>query len=169
MEEERTNVTEQVAQEPAEDTAGEPAQAAEAEAAEAEEETSSEETSSEETTAGTEEWYRRDREAFVAEHPDVDLDALIRDEHFQSYCDGKVGHRSIGEMWQGYRALVASIEERVAARAAQSAANRAASPGTLSRAGVAESDYYSAAEVRRMSPQQVSENYDKIRRSMARW
>ena len=173
MEEERSNVTEQVAQEPAEEVAGEvsgePAGEPVAETETETAEVSAAESEETEAEAGSEEWYRRDREAFVAAHPDVSLDELIRDEHFQGYCDGKVGRCSIEEMWQGYCALVASIEERVGARAAQSVANRAASPGTLSHAGVAESDYFSAAEVRRMSPQQVSENYDKIRRSMARW
>ncbi len=119
--------------------------------------------------AGTEEWYRRDREAFVAAHPDVSLETLIRDPRFQTFSDGKVGHLPMEEIWAGYQSFLGQFDEKAKNLAAQTVANRLASPGTLGGSGSVQSDYYSPEDVRRMSPREVRENYEKIRNSMAKW
>lgn len=123
----------------------------------------------EEVEVGSQEWYRRDREAFAAAYPDVPLEGLVRDPAFTLYSEGKVGRLPMAEIYRGFRRLEEELEGRARQRAAQTVANRMASPGTLGSAGSAESDYFSAEQVRAMSPHEVRENYDKIRRSMAKW
>lgn len=123
----------------------------------------------EEPPTGSDAWFARDREAFIAAHPEVELGELIRDERFRIFCDGKVGAMPLTEIYQGYQALLATFDESAKSLAAQTLANKLASPGRLSGSGTAQSDYYSCEDVRRMSPSEISENYEKIRRSMARW
>ena len=53
--------------------------------------------------------------------------------------------------------------------AAQKLANKNASPGSLHNINPAESDFFTADQVRAMSPEEVHKNYDKIRKSMEKW
>ena len=115
------------------------------------------------------EWYAKDREAFVSKYPDVDVASLINDERFALYAEGKVGVRPLAEIYEGYRGLVGDQNREARNIAAQMIANKKASPGALSRADGGEKDFFSAEEVRKMSPADVSKNYDTIRASMKRW
>ncbi len=116
-----------------------------------------------------EEWFRADRDAFLAAHPDVDVDALIRDEHFVRFSQGRVGHVPMNEIYEGYRAFLSAFDEKAKSLAAQALANSASGPGALGGTRRAESDSFTADEVRRMSPREVRENYEKIRHSMSKW
>lgn len=115
------------------------------------------------------EWYTKDREAFAQKHPDVDLSELTNDEGFQSYAAGKVGTVPLTDIYEGYKKLVGQTEARARDVAAQALANRQASPGGLGESRTAESDFFTADEVRKMSPADVKKNYEKIRASMAKW
>ena len=117
----------------------------------------------------TREWYASDRKAFQEKHPDVDLSKLLSNEGFRGYAEGKVGKRPLSEIYEGYTALVGKTDEKAREIAAQALANKQASPGVLGTSGAAESDYFTASEVRKMSPADVRKNYEKIRASMAKW
>ncbi len=116
-----------------------------------------------------EEWYRRDREAFIAAHPDVKLEELIADERFRSFAEGKVGERPMSEIFAAFRELTGHYEEDARQRAAQMLANQKASPGALGSSKSPESDYFTPDEVKKMTPTEVRANYEKIRTSMAKW
>ena len=148
-----------------------PSEAPEEARAEAPEEASAEAgtASTDAPPVGSEEWFARDREAFVAAHPDVSLSELLRDKRFELFAQGKVGNLPLSEIYEGYQALLATFDEEAKGLAAQMLANKLSSPGSLSGAGSPQGDYYSAEDVRRMSRREVSENYEKIRKSMARW
>lgn len=118
---------------------------------------------------GSEEWFRRDREDFCEAHPDVSMEELIRDPRFTLFSEGKVGHLPMEEIYAGYRELLSHFDERAKNLAAQTVANRMASPGNLGSTGSAESDHFSPDQVRRMSANEVRENYQRIRASMATW
>ncbi|MBE6588826.1 MAG: hypothetical protein E7643_01485 [Ruminococcaceae bacterium] len=123
----------------------------------------------EKETAAREEWFRGDRDAFRAAYPDVDLDALIEDERFRTFSEGKVGNLPMKTIYEGYREFLGAFDEKAKSLAAQALANRAAGPGALGGAKHAEGDSYTAEEVRRMSPAEVRANYEKIRNSMTKW
>lgn len=115
------------------------------------------------------EWFRKDRESFVKENPGVDLKSLIDDPSFQSFAEGKVGRIPLSEIYNGYRTLVGKVDGRAKDLAAQAIANRQASPGSAAANGSAESDFFTAEQVRKMSPADVRKNYEKIRQSMTKW
>lgn len=117
----------------------------------------------------TEEWYAKDREAFETEYPDVNLSELIRDEAFSDYADGKVGRKPLSEIYRGFLKFTGKYEGRAKDMAAQYIANQKASPGTLRDTQAPDSDFFTEEQVRKMSPSEVSKNYEKIRKSMKKW
>lgn len=113
-------------------------------------------------------WYRTDRDRFLQEFPDVNLEELIKDEHFQVFADGKVGNVPLVDIYRSYTALQKDFENRSEERAAQRLANKKASPGAL-RNGSTPDTFYTRDQVRQMSQEEVHANYDKIRKSMEKW
>lgn len=123
----------------------------------------------ERTEAEREAWYEKDRADFVAKYPDADLDALISDADFADYSRGKVGEVPLAEIYEGYLRMTARIEENAKRTAAQMVANGKASPGALTGAAQVESDFFTAEQVKAMTPEQVSKHYDSIMRSKSKW
>lgn len=116
-----------------------------------------------------ENWYKNDREAFVARHPNVDLDALIADRRFRSFARGKTGEVPLNEIYEEFVELVGEYEEDARNMAAQMLANGKASPGALSTSRSVGSDFFTPEQVRRMSRGEIKANYEKIRASMMKW
>lgn len=123
----------------------------------------------EKSRAEREHWFMEDREDFYKAYPDVDVDALIGDERFRRFAEGKVGNLPMREIYGGYREFLSAFDEKAKSLAAQAMANKLSGPGALGSSGRAEGDTYTAEEVRRMSPREVRENYEKIRNSMTKW
>ena len=115
------------------------------------------------------EWYRSDREAFAKAYPDVNLSDLIADEDFREWSEGKIGQKPLSEIYRGFIGFKSKFEERAKDIAAQKLANKNASPGSLHNTNPAESDFFTADQVRAMTPEEVHKNYDKIRKSMEKW
>ena len=78
-----------------------------------------------------EEWVRKDKEDFVAKHPDVNLSELVEDDLFRTFALGKIGKMSMDKIYTDYQTFTTKSEERAKERAAQLLANSAATPGKL--------------------------------------
>lgn len=122
-----------------------------------------------EETQQKEDWYRNDRDAFMREHPGVDIDELVADEDFREYADGKVGRKPLAEIYSGFLRFVDKYNEKAKARAAQYLANGKASPGALHDITTGESEFFTPEQVRAMSQEDVSKNFEKIQKSMKKW
>ncbi len=120
-------------------------------------------------TEKQEAWFRADREDFIKKYPDVDLDKLVADKSFAEYADGKVGQRPLAEIYEGYERFVKVSQKKADQRAAQALANSKASPGALSGGQAPESEYFTYEQVKAMTSDEVSKNYDRIRESMKTW
>ena len=116
-------------------------------------------------------WYEKDRADFVAKYPDVELAALIENKSFRIFAEGKVGERPLSEIYESYLAMTGEIEAAAKRTAAQSAANAAASPGSLSGGGQVESDFVTREQVlaHRGDAKWMNEHYDIIHRSIPKW
>lgn len=115
------------------------------------------------------EWFRRDRDAFAAKHPDVDIGELCADEQFKRFADGRVGRVPLSDIYEGYRAFLSEFDKKSKRIAAQTVANKKSSPGSLSGKGTPGQTVYTREQVKGMSQKEVSEHYDDIRRSMSGW
>lgn len=115
------------------------------------------------------EWYDNDCRNFLSKYPDVDLDALIEDEDFGSFSEGKVGVKPLADIYGDYLRFTERFEEKAKSRAARLYANGRASPGALSSSEMGAEVFFTPEQVRAMTPEQVSKNYDTIRASMKHW
>lgn len=116
-------------------------------------------------------WYQNDRADFVAKYPNVDIGTLIENKSFRDFAEGKVGERPLSEIYESYLAMTGEIEAAAKRTAAQSVANAAASPGSLSGGGQIESDFVTKEQVlaHRGDAKWMDAHYDDIRKSMAKW
>ena len=114
-------------------------------------------------------WFNADREQFVSAYPDVDINALVENESFRDYAEGKVGNLPLKTIYERFLALTSAYEEKANARAAQMVANAKASPGALASAGESGEKYFTREEVNAMNDKQINDNYELIRKSMKKW
>lgn len=114
-------------------------------------------------------WYSNDRAQFVEKYPDVNLDALIENEHFQKFADGKVGVVPIVKIYEDFTSFTSDYEKKAKQLATQRVANQKASPGSLSSTRPGNDGYYTKEQVKNMSTEEIKRNYDRVRASMTRW
>ena len=113
-------------------------------------------------------WIENDREDFISKYPDIDIGELISDENFRTFADGKTGNMPLAEIYSGYMQFVERYEKQAKTQAARLYANHKASPGALGSVG-ASGGFFTPEQVRAMSPAEVRENFDVIKKSMKNW
>ena len=114
----------------------------------------------------------KDLEEFTSKHPTVDLNDLLQDENFVSFADGKLGVKSLAEVYASYLPIKDAIDaaKRDEQKTMHAKAVSAAAVGSLTNASEpADKDFFTFEQVKKMSKKEISENYDKIRKSQARW
>lgn len=121
-----------------------------------------------ETRESEQSWYASDLASFTEKYPDVNLNELISDKDFAWVADGKVGKVPLSEIYERFIEMTSEYEQKAKQDAARLLANAKASPGALGGTG-GESGFYTRDQVKKMSPQEVHKNYDKIRASMKKW
>ncbi len=131
------------------------------------------ETEEKEVSLGSDEWYKRDKEAFDKAYPELDKEELFSDKEFLSFASGKVGSIGLAEIYSDYNNLVKTIRERTlleAEREFESRINKARStPGSLTEvAETSDNGYYTLEEMKRMSQDYVEAHWDKVRESLKR-
>lgn len=116
------------------------------------------------------EWYKSDRDRFVSKHPDIDLQTLIADEKFKLFAQGKVGNMPLTDIYDGFVKMQGDSDDNRKAWkiASQMIANKKASPGSASSSAKA-NDFFTREQVKAMTQEEVHKNYEKIRKSMAKW
>lgn len=122
-----------------------------------------------EAQAAQEAKARDDIEAFRKSHPDVDTNVLFKDEAFTDYAEGKLGNRPLTQIYDGYQKLVGGARKAEQEKAAQALANSRATPGSAHTNAATEADFFSADQVRNMTPAEIHKNYEIILKSMRKW
>lgn len=108
-----------------------------------------------------EKWVENDKKEFFEKHPDVDLNALFSDEKFKKFAYGKIGNIPMASIYEDYSELKSEIDKEAKKIATRLMANKQSSPGSLVDTGEPEADW-SIEDIKNMSPEEVSKNYDKI-------
>ena len=105
-------------------------------------------------------WYREDRKAFDEAYPDVDKEILFGKEDFIDFAEGKVGVMPMTEIYRRYLKWRGPSARELA---------RKASPGALGKAQPpAEAEFYTLNEIRKLTPQDIDRDWDKVQRSLKR-
>lgn len=119
--------------------------------------------------AAEEEWFENDYRDFKAKHPKVDLEELDKDGAFRLFAEDKVGKKPMSEIYDSYQSLIAKVKQEQEATKIRQEANKKATPGALSSSEQDSVDFFTVEEVKKMSQEEVSKNFDKIQKSMKKW
>lgn len=118
------------------------------------------------------EWFDKDKVDFETKHPDVDLTELAQDKTFMNFAKGKIGNIAMAEIYSDYNEMVEALgsekEKAAKAKVKQIIANKNASPGPVA-SNATTNDFFTRDQVKAMSQEEVSNNYEKIRESMKKW
>ncbi len=114
----------------------------------------------------------KDIEEFATAHPTVNINEMFEDEMFMSFAEGKLGIKSLSEIYSSYLPFEEAMTnaKREAEKKAHAQAVAQAAVGSLTNASTPpEGEFFTKEQVLKMSPKEVHDNYEKIRRSQAKW
>lgn len=110
----------------------------------------------------------RELEEFATAYPTVNVNDVLQDENFRSFAEEKLDKKSLSEVYASY--LEIEEAELKAQKEAHSKAVASAAVGSLTNASEpADKDFFTIEQVKKMSEKEISDNYDKIRKSQERW
>lgn len=114
----------------------------------------------------------KDLEEFANAHPNVDVNEVLQDGMFMSFAEGKLGKKSLSEVYSQYLPIKEAIAgaKREEDKAAHAKAVAGAAVGSLTNSSAPpEGEFFTKEQVLKMSPKEVHDNYEKIRKSQERW
>ena len=114
----------------------------------------------------------KDLEEFANAHPNVDVNEVLQDGMFMSFAEGKLGKKSLSEVYSQYLPIKEAISgaKREAEKDAHAEAVAGAAVGSLTNSSAPpEGEFFTKEQVLKMSPKEVHDKYEKIRKSQARW
>ena len=101
--------------------------------------------------------------------PNVSLEKLEKDELFCLFSSHNGKNIAISELYTNYLRLIKAIESDFATKAAVLAQNKLSSPGSLASSEKTIDVFFTKEQVLRMNPEQISKNYETIRKSQQKW
>ena len=123
-------------------------------------------TKSEEEQGAEESIYTKEQtDELLCSYPSVDINELMQDELFVSFCDGKDGSVSLKSRYEQYKRFTEDFEKKSSYRLAAARA----SVGSLADTSAFEEAYFTKEQVMAMSPEEIRKNYDAIRKSQNNW
>ena len=109
---------------------------------------------------------------FREKYPDVNVQELFADEDFLKFGKRALEVVSLSSVYEAYLPIKTE-RERIKAeneKAAALAANSQVAVGSVTSATEpADSEFFTKEQVQKMSPVEIKKNYEKIRKSQARW
>lgn len=111
-------------------------------------------------------------QVFKEAHPDVNVQKLLADEDFLKFGKEALETVSLSKVYEAYLPIKTE-KERIKAeneKAAALAANSSVAVGSVTSATeLIDNEFFTKEQVLEMSKEEISKNYEKIRRSQARW
>ena len=110
-------------------------------------------------------WIKNDKTQFFEQYPDVNFEALSKDEMFRMFAAGKIGNIPMASIYSDYLTIKANIEKEAKKVASRMMANRESSPGALSEQSVPR-EKYTLEKVKKMSQKEILKDYDQIMKDL---
>ncbi len=101
--------------------------------------------------------------------PSVSLKKLRKDELFCLFSSHNGQNLSISDLYTNYLRLINAIEGDFAKKSLVSLQNKLVSPGSLASSEKTSEVFFTKEQVLKMSAEQISKNYDIIRKSQQKW
>lgn len=112
---------------------------------------------------------RKDIEEFMNNYPNVTLQDLEKDEAFNDYVDGKLGKKSLSELYASYLGFRDSITKSSEAKKKEAEiikqAQQNAATGSATTPNAADDDTYTFEELSNLSAKEIEKNWKKVERS----
>lgn len=106
---------------------------------------------------------------FSALFPGMTREKAENDEIFKLFMRSRRDKAPLSLAYSEYKALQDKIEEQVLAKEAARLANKQSSVGSLTSSEPTDNGFFTKEQVLKMSREQISKNYDKIRQSQSKW
>lgn len=106
----------------------------------------------------------QDIKDFTKKYDDIDVKKLLQEnERFIDYADGKIGQKPLIEIYEGFLKFEKKTEETAEEIAIRKQAKKITA-GSLSGEGNEEvnSEYYTLAQIKKMTVEQIRKNYTKV-------
>ncbi|MBE6664466.1 MAG: hypothetical protein E7602_08250 [Ruminococcaceae bacterium] len=114
----------------------------------------------------------KELEEFATVHPGVNVNDVLDDKMFKSFADGKLGKKSLADVYREYLPLKEAMTaaRREAEKNVHADAVAAAAVGSVTNSSAPpEGEFFTKEQVLKMSPSEISKNYEKIRKSQGKW
>lgn len=110
-------------------------------------------------------------EEFSTIYPNVKISDVLQNAEFNAFSKGKLGKASLALVYAQYLLNKSNKEaKREAEEAAHAKAVTGAAVGSLTNSSTPpEGEFFTKEQVLKMSPKEVHDNYEKIRKSQERW
>lgn len=113
---------------------------------------------------------RDDIEDFKVKYPTVDLNELGKNDAFAEYCEGKLGgDKSLADLYGQFLkykdAIVAQAKREAEDNIIMEQAKKNSSNGYVNNNVSQEDDLFSLEDLKKMSTQDILDNYDKVQKS----
>lgn len=110
-----------------------------------------------------------DYQDFLGKYPNIGMQNLENDQSFLLFLEGREKTDSIEGIYKNYESLKQLIEREAVNSFVIKQAQEKSSVGSLSSPNSADTGFFTREQVMSMSKEQISRNYDKIRKSQQSW
>ena len=101
--------------------------------------------------------------------PSVSIEKLKEDRLFCLFSSHNGKNLTISDLYSNYLQLISALNEDFAKKSLVSLQNKLSSPGSLASSEKASEIFFTKEQVLKMSPGQISQNYNIIRKSQQKW
>ena len=101
--------------------------------------------------------------------PSVSIEKLKEDKLFCLFSSHNGKNLTISDLYSNYLQLISALNEDFAKKSLVSLQNKLSSPGSLASSEKASEIFFTKEQVLKMSPGQISQNYNNIRKSQQKW
>lgn len=110
-----------------------------------------------------------DVKEFNTKYKSINIDELLKNERFVDYSDGKLGNKSLIEIYEGFIRFEKKIEETAEEIALKKEARRQSSVGSLKGNANQEEGLLSMEQIKAMSDKEKVANIDLVNKSYQNW
>lgn len=101
--------------------------------------------------------------------PNVSIEKLESDELFSLFSLHNGEKLTISDLYKNFLHFISAVENDFAKKSLVSLQNKLISPGSLASSEKSNEVFFTKEQVLRMSPQQIAQNYNSIRKSQQKW
>lgn len=101
--------------------------------------------------------------------PNVSIEKLEQDELFRLFSSHNGKNLTISDLYTNYLRLVNALSDDFAKKSLVSLQNKLSSPGSLASSEKTSEVFFTKEQVLKMTPEQISQYYNIIRKSQQRW